>query len=95
MKRHGVRGAACWLPPRPLRWELDRATLWERPGQGQAGNGIVLPLTLVLLLLVVNRERIMGPFRNSRLANALGALVVLVISGLSVRQLLRVLGILE
>lgn len=60
----------------------------------QAGNGIVLPLTLVLLLLVVNRERIMGPFRNSRLANVLGALVVLVISGLSVRQLLRVLGIL-
>lgn len=60
----------------------------------QAGNGIVLPLTLVLLLLVVNRERIMGKYCNSRLANVLGVIVVLVISGLSLRQLARVLGLL-
>ena len=60
----------------------------------QAGNGIVLPLTLVLLLLVVNRERIMGKYCNSRLANVLGVIVVLVISGLSIRQLARVLGLL-
>lgn len=60
----------------------------------QAGNGIVLPLTLVLLLLVVNRERIMGKYCNSRLANVLGVIVVLVISGLSIRQLVRVLGLL-
>ncbi len=60
----------------------------------QAGNGIVLPLTLVLLLIVVNRERIMGKYCNSRLANVLGVIVVLVISGLSVRQLARVLGLL-
>lgn len=59
----------------------------------QAGNGIVLPLTLVLLLLVVNRERIMGKYCNSRLANVLGVIVVLVISGLSIRQLARVLGL--
>ena len=60
----------------------------------QAGNGIVLPLTLVLLLIVVNRERIMGKYCNSRLANVLGVIVVLVISGLSIRQLARVLGLL-
>ena len=60
----------------------------------QAGNGIVLPLTLVLLLLVVNRERIMGKYCNSTLANVLGVIVVLVISGLSLRQLARVLGLL-
>lgn len=59
----------------------------------QAGNGIVLPLTLVLLLIVVNRERIMGKYCNSRLANVLGVIVVLVISGLSIRQLARVLGL--
>ena len=60
----------------------------------QAGNGIVLPLTLVLLLIVVNRERIMGKYCNSRLANVLGVIVVLVISGLSIRQLARLLGLL-
>ena len=55
----------------------------------QAGNGIVLPLTLILLLIVVNRKRIMGRFRNTRLANVAGILVVAVISGLSLVQLTR------
>ena len=59
----------------------------------QAGNAVVLPLTLVLLLIVANRTQIMGRYRNSRLANVLGALVVLVITGLSVVQLARVLGL--
>ena len=59
----------------------------------QAGNGIVLPLTLILLLIVVNRTKIMGSYRNSRLANVLGAIVVVVISGLSLMQLARVLGL--
>ena len=47
----------------------------------QAGNAVVLPLTLVLLLVVVNHTGIMGRHRNSRLANAAGAVVVLVIPG--------------
>ena len=59
----------------------------------QAGNAVVLPLTLVLLLIVANRTQIMGRHCNSRLANVLGALVVLVITGLSVVQLARVLGL--
>ncbi len=59
----------------------------------QAGNGVVLPLTLILLLVVVNRERIMGRYRNSLTANLLGALVVIVISALSLRQLFAVLGL--
>ena len=59
----------------------------------QAGNGIVLPLTLILLLIVVNRTKIMGSYRNSRLANVLGAIVVVVISALSLMQLARVLGL--
>ena len=58
----------------------------------QAGNGIVLPLTLILLLIVVNRKRIMGRFRNSRLANVAGIVVVAVISGLSLVQLARLFG---
>ena len=59
----------------------------------QAGNAVVLPLTLILLFIVVNRSGIMGKHCNSRLANTLGAIVVLVISGLSLVQLARVLGL--
>ena len=58
----------------------------------QAGNAVVLPLTLILLLVVVNHAGIMGRHRNSRLANVAGALVVLVIFGLSLVQLARVFG---
>ena len=59
----------------------------------QAGNGVVLPLALILLLIVVNRSAIMGKYRNSRVANVLGTLVVAVISGLALFQLARVLGL--
>ena len=59
----------------------------------QAGNAVVLPLTLVLLLIAVNHRGIMGKHRNSRLANVLGVLVVLVIFGLSMVQLARVFGL--
>ncbi len=59
----------------------------------QAGNAVVLPLALVLLLIVANRSGIMGRYRNSRLANVLGAFVVFVIVGLSMVQLARVFGL--
>ena len=59
----------------------------------QAGNAIILPITLVLLLHVANRGDIVGQYRNSRLANVLGALVVLVIFALSLVQLARVFGL--
>ena len=59
----------------------------------QAGNGIFLPLALILLLVVVNKTGIMGKYKNSTLANVLGALVVLVISGLSLVQLARLFGV--
>ena len=76
---------------------LCAVTLGSAPYQvillAQAGNGIALPLTLILLLIVANRTRIMGTYRNSRLANVLGVIVVLVISGLALLQLARVLGL--
>ena len=59
----------------------------------QAGNAIVLPLTLILLLVVVNHAGIMGRHRNSRLANVAGALLVLVIFGLSLGLLARLFGL--
>ena len=59
----------------------------------QAGNAVVLPLTLILLLVVVNHTGIMGRHRNSRLANVAGALLVLVIFGLSLGLLARLFGL--
>ncbi len=106
---YAVSGALGWPPDLRsgrfrLLWGLVLATgvvcavtLGAAPYQvillAQAGNGIVLPLMLVLLLIVANKTRIMGPHRNSRLANVLGVIVVLVISGLSLTQLARVLGL--
>ncbi len=106
---YAVSGALGWPPDLRsgrfrLLWGLVLATgvvcavtLGAAPYQvillAQAGNGIVLPLMLVLLLIVANKTGIMGPHRNSRLANVLGVIVVLVISGLSLTQLARVLGL--
>ena len=59
----------------------------------QAGNAVILPVTLILLLIVANHAGVMGKHRNSRLANVLGALVVFVIFGLSLVQLARVFGL--
>ena len=59
----------------------------------QAGNAILLPLIPVLLLIVANRGGLMGPYRNRRLANVLGTLVIVVIFGLAVTQIARVLGL--
>ena len=61
----------------------------------QAANALFLPVVLVLLLVIANRAEIMGRFRNSRLTNALGVLVVLVIAALSALQLGRLSGIVE
>ena len=59
----------------------------------QAGNAVMLPLTPILLLVAVNHVGIMGRHRNSRLANAAGVLLVLVIFGLSLGLLARVFGL--
>ena len=79
----GVVCAPSRSAARPIR-----SSCWRRRATASCS-----PLTLILLLIVVNKTRIMGPHRNSRLANLLRAIVVLVISGLSLMQLARVLGL--
>ncbi|HJS98210.1 MAG TPA: divalent metal cation transporter, partial [Terriglobales bacterium] len=37
----------------------------------QVANGIVLPFLLVMMLILVNRSKLMGDYRNSRLANVI------------------------
>ena len=61
----------------------------------QAANALFLPVVLVLLLVIANRAEILGRFRNSRLTNALGVLLVLVFAPLSAVQLARLSGMVE
>jgi Mn2+/Fe2+ NRAMP family transporter len=59
----------------------------------QAANGLLLPLIAIFLLVVVNQSKLMGEFKNGWFANLLGAMVVLIVSGLGLYQLLRVFGV--
>ena len=60
----------------------------------QAANGLLLPIVAGLLLLVMNRRSLLRHRANGPLANAGGALVVLLAAALGVRALLRVSGLL-
>ncbi len=60
----------------------------------QVANGFLLPIVAIFLLLVMNRRELLGKYCNGPLANALGALVVLVTAGLGAVKLLGVFGLL-
>ncbi|MGH8794542.1 MAG: Nramp family divalent metal transporter [Stackebrandtia sp.] len=59
----------------------------------QAANGLLLPVVAVFLLVVMNREDLLGRHRNSLLRNTLGVVVVLVAAGLGVFNILRAIGV--
>ncbi len=48
----------------------------------QVLNGLLLPLILVLMVVLINRTKLMGPYTNSRLYNYLVWACVLLVSGL-------------
>jgi NRAMP (natural resistance-associated macrophage protein)-like metal ion transporter len=57
-------------------------------------NGILLPVLLVFLVRIINDRRVMGAYRNRRLANALSYLTIAVVAALSVILLaMQILGI--
>ncbi len=60
----------------------------------QAANGLLLPLIAVFLLFTVNDEKLMGSFRNRPAASLLGAIIVLVVTGLGAYQMLKTFGLL-
>jgi Mn2+/Fe2+ NRAMP family transporter len=53
----------------------------------QAANGLLLPIIAIFLLIVVNREDLIGLHRNGKFANIAGILVVLVVSALGLFKL--------
>ncbi len=60
----------------------------------QAANGILLPVVAVFLLIVMNRSDLLGKYTNGVVANVLGAVVVLTVSGLGGYKLLTAIGLL-
>jgi Mn2+/Fe2+ NRAMP family transporter len=57
-------------------------------------NGILLPVLLVFLVRIINDRRVMGAYRNRRLANTLSYLTIAVVVVLSaVLLVMQVLGI--
>ncbi|MFZ0662700.1 MAG: divalent metal cation transporter [Acidobacteriaceae bacterium] len=69
-------GAAVVLVPHfPLiRWAIE----------SQALNGVLLPIVIVLMLLLVNREDLMGKHTNSRWFNGIAWVTAILVSILSV-----------
>ena len=58
----------------------------------QAANGFLLPICAIFLLIVMNSEKILGTYRNTRFSNILGAAVVLVTVALGALKILKVFG---
>lgn len=53
----------------------------------QATNGMLLPIVAVSLLLVMNRNEQLGPFKNRLLSNSVGAFVVTIVSAITLYKL--------
>lgn len=58
----------------------------------QFANGILLPVIAAFLLYAMNQRAILGDHANGRVANVLGAAVVLVAAGLGLRTILIAAG---
>jgi manganese transport protein len=61
----------------------------------QAANGVLLPVVAVFLLIVMNRSDLLREYKNSIVANILGAVVVLIVAGFGIFQILRALGVIS
>ncbi len=59
----------------------------------QAANGLLLPIVAVFLLLVMNRSDLLGEHKNGVVANILGTVVVVIVSGLGIFRILQVFGV--
>ncbi|MDI3481933.1 MAG: manganese transport protein [Tepidanaerobacteraceae bacterium] len=59
----------------------------------QAVNGILLPISAILLLIVMNQKKIMFDFTNNTVSNILGTIVVLITVVLGLRMILVALKV--
>jgi NRAMP (natural resistance-associated macrophage protein)-like metal ion transporter len=63
---------------------LPANSLFQFTFYAQVLQGAVLPLELVLMLIVINRKRVMGTHTNGRAANAIGWATAVIIGGLAI-----------
>jgi len=59
----------------------------------QVANGLLLPIIAGFLLWIVNRSSVLGTYKNTKLQNILGVLIVLTTVLLSARTLMKVFQI--
>jgi Mn2+/Fe2+ NRAMP family transporter len=59
----------------------------------QVVNGILLPIVAIFLIYAMNQTDLLGEYTNSPVANALGAIVTIIVVWLGVRTLLSVAGV--
>lgn len=53
----------------------------------QAANGLLLPLLAILLLVICNQQSVMNRFKNGKLSNGLGILILLITGVIAINQL--------
>ena len=70
----GIAVTIILLPHAPL----IQITIWT-----QVLNAILLPIVLICMMLIINKQEIMGDHRNSRLQNTIGVLTTAVLVFLS------------
>lgn len=59
----------------------------------QVANGLLLPIIATLLLLIMNRKKLLGEYANGVWSNIAGTAIVLLTLGLGIRAILRVFGV--
>lgn len=60
----------------------------------QVANGLLLPIIAVFLLWVMNNASVLGEYRNSKVQNALGFVIVIIAFGLGIKGILSVYNVL-
>ena len=63
---------------------LPADKLFQYTFYAQVMQGAVLPLELVLMLIIINRKRVMGRYVNSRIVNIIAWATAIVIGGLAI-----------
>ncbi|MCR9262909.1 MAG: Nramp family divalent metal transporter [Flavobacteriaceae bacterium] len=58
----------------------------------QMANGVLLPIMAILLLWIVNRKSIMGPYKNTWIQNAIGIAIVAFSIFLGAKSIFKVIG---
>jgi Mn2+/Fe2+ NRAMP family transporter len=63
---------------------LPADKLFQFTFYAQVMQGAVLPLELVLMLIIINRKRVMGKYVNTRTVNIIAWATAIIIGGLAI-----------